>query len=70
MLAATIERGAPFVFFAVMTAVQFLVVLFTYPETKGQTLEAAAAQAGGGRTRRSSSIAGSALIVLMGIFVI
>jgi sugar porter (SP) family MFS transporter len=32
--------GAPFVFFAVMTLVQFLVVLFIYPETKGQTLEA------------------------------
>jgi sugar porter (SP) family MFS transporter len=32
--------GAPFVFFAVMTVVQFVVVLFFYPETKGQTLEA------------------------------
>ncbi len=31
--------GAPFVFFAVMTVVQFVVVLFMYPETKGQTLE-------------------------------
>jgi hypothetical protein len=30
----------PFVFFAVMTVVQFVVVLFVYPETKGQTLEA------------------------------
>jgi SP family arabinose:H+ symporter-like MFS transporter len=30
----------PFVFFAIMTVVQFVVVLFTYPETKGQTLEA------------------------------
>lgn len=30
----------PFEFFAVMTVVQFLVVLFVYPETKGQTLEA------------------------------
>jgi len=29
----------PFVFFALATAVQFLVVLFVYPETKGQTLE-------------------------------
>jgi hypothetical protein len=27
------------VFFALMTVVQFLVVLFVYPETKGQTLE-------------------------------
>ena len=30
----------PFAFFAVMTVVQFVVVLFVYPETKGQTLEA------------------------------
>jgi sugar porter (SP) family MFS transporter len=30
----------PFAFFAVMTVVQFFVVLFVYPETKGQTLEA------------------------------
>ncbi|HZL52482.1 MAG TPA: sugar porter family MFS transporter [Terracidiphilus sp.] len=30
----------PFAFFAVMTVVQFVVVLFFYPETKGQTLEA------------------------------
>jgi MFS transporter, SP family, arabinose:H+ symporter len=34
------STATPFVFFAVMTAVQFLVVLFVYPETKGQTLEA------------------------------
>ncbi len=39
MIAGTIGRGAPFVFFAAMTVVQFLVVLLTYPETKGQTLE-------------------------------
>ena len=32
--------GAPFVFFALMTVVQFVVVLLFYPETKGQTLEA------------------------------
>jgi MFS transporter, SP family, arabinose:H+ symporter len=37
-LAAT-SRGAPFVFFAVMTAIQFFVVLAVYPETKGYTLE-------------------------------
>jgi len=30
----------PFVFFAAMTVVQFVVVLMVYPETKGQTLEA------------------------------
>ena len=39
VLAGSIGRGAPFVFFAVMTAVQFVTVLLTYPETKGQTLE-------------------------------
>jgi len=33
------STATPFVFFAIMTAVQFLVVLFIYPETKGQTLE-------------------------------
>ncbi len=32
--------AAPFVFFAVMTVVGFVVVLTTYPETKGITLEA------------------------------
>lgn len=31
--------GYPFVFFAVMMALMFFVVLFTYPETKGVTLE-------------------------------
>jgi MFS transporter, SP family, arabinose:H+ symporter len=36
---ASKSRGAPFVFFAVMMALQFFVVLFTYPETKGVTLE-------------------------------
>jgi len=40
VLATRMGRGAPFVFFAVMTVVQFVVVMFTYPETKGQTLEA------------------------------
>jgi SP family arabinose:H+ symporter-like MFS transporter len=40
VLVASIGRSAPFTFFAVMTAVQFVVVLFAYPETKGQTLEA------------------------------
>ncbi len=33
------SRGLPFVFFAAMTALMFFVVLFTYPETKGVTLE-------------------------------
>jgi MFS transporter, SP family, arabinose:H+ symporter len=33
------SRPAPFVFFAAMMAVQFIVVLLVYPETKGVTLE-------------------------------
>jgi SP family arabinose:H+ symporter-like MFS transporter len=32
--------GAPFVFFSAMMVIQFFVVLFIYPETKGITLEA------------------------------
>jgi sugar porter (SP) family MFS transporter len=40
MVVAEVGRSAPFTFFAVMTVVQFVVVLFVYPETKGQTLEA------------------------------
>ena len=36
----SMSQATPFVFFSAMTVVQFLVVLFTYPETKGQTLEA------------------------------
>jgi len=38
MLAAK-SGGYPFLFFSVMMAAQFLVVLFVYPETKGLTLE-------------------------------
>ena len=33
------SQAAPFAFFAVMMVAQFFVVLFVYPETKGQTLE-------------------------------
>lgn len=33
------SRSMPFVFFSVMMAVYFFLVLFTYPETKGITLE-------------------------------
>jgi len=33
------SHGAPFVFFAAMMAIQFFVVLFFYPETKGVSLE-------------------------------
>ncbi len=36
----SMSTATPFVFFSLMTVVQFLVVLFVYPETKGQTLEA------------------------------
>jgi MFS transporter, SP family, arabinose:H+ symporter len=39
-LLAASSGGYPFVFFAVMTALQFFVVLFVYPETKGVSLEA------------------------------
>ncbi len=39
-LVAAHSRALPFVFFATMMAVEFLVVLFVYPETKGHSLEA------------------------------
>ena len=38
-LLAKQSGGIPFAFFAVMMVVQFFVVLFIYPETKGRTLE-------------------------------
>jgi MFS transporter, SP family, arabinose:H+ symporter len=38
--ASHMGQSVPFVFFSVMTGVQFLTVLLSYPETKGQTLEA------------------------------
>ncbi len=38
-MAAYFGQSIPFVFFAVMTGVQFLTVLFTYPESKGLSLE-------------------------------
>jgi SP family arabinose:H+ symporter-like MFS transporter len=38
-IVAAKSRGLPFVFFATMMAVQFFVVFFSYPETKGVTLE-------------------------------
>ena len=34
------SQAAPFAFFAAMMLVQFIVVIFVYPETKGRTLEA------------------------------
>lgn len=36
---AASSKGAPFVFFSAMMALQFVVVLMFYPETKGVTLE-------------------------------
>lgn len=36
---AELSKGAPFLFFAAMMLLQFFVVLFIYPETKGVTLE-------------------------------
>jgi SP family arabinose:H+ symporter-like MFS transporter len=36
---AAASGSAPFIFFSAMMALQFFVVLFTYPETKGVTLE-------------------------------
>jgi SP family arabinose:H+ symporter-like MFS transporter len=36
---ARVSGGTPFVFFALMMVLQFFVVLFVYPETKGMTLE-------------------------------
>jgi MFS family permease len=40
------SQAAPFAFFAAMMLVQFVVVLFAYPETKGQSLEAIQARFG------------------------
>jgi hypothetical protein len=45
-LIAARSQGAPFVFFAAMMLLQFFVVLFLYPETKGSSLEAIQAQFG------------------------
>ena len=39
LVAARSGGGYPFLLFAFMTGVQFLVVLFVYPETKGMSLE-------------------------------
>ncbi|MGI4755565.1 MAG: sugar porter family MFS transporter [Janthinobacterium lividum] len=39
LMVARFSRAAPFYFFAGMTALQFVVVLLIYPETKGRTLE-------------------------------
>jgi hypothetical protein len=38
-LMATSSGGYPFVFFSLMMVTQFVVVLLSYPETKGVSLE-------------------------------
>jgi hypothetical protein len=38
-VAAAYSKGAPFIFFAVMVVLQFVVVLFFFPETKRAPLE-------------------------------
>jgi MFS family permease len=45
-LIAARSQAAPFVFFATMMLLQFFVVLFLYPETKGRSLEQIQAQLG------------------------
>jgi hypothetical protein len=40
VVVSLMSTSTPFVFFSIMTVVQFVTVLFFYPETKGQTLEA------------------------------
>ena len=45
-LVAARSQAAPFVFFAIMMLLQFIVVLFLYPETKGRSLEQIQAQLG------------------------
>ena len=45
-LIAARSQGAPFIFFAAMMLLQFFIVLFFYPETKGSSLEAIQAQFG------------------------
>jgi MFS transporter, SP family, arabinose:H+ symporter len=40
VLVGRMGQATPFIFFTIMTVVQFVTVLFFYPETKGQTLEA------------------------------
>ena len=45
-LIAARSQAAPFLFFAVMMLLQFFVVLFIYPETKGRSLEAIQARFG------------------------
>ena len=39
-LVAAFSGATPFVFFSAMMVLQFFVVLFVYPETKGVSLEA------------------------------
>ncbi len=50
------SKGAPFVFFAGATVVQFLVVLFVYPETKGYSLEEMQRHLGGSRPAEDAAV--------------
>lgn len=50
-LLATYSRPAPFVFFSAMMLVQFAVVLFFYPETRGVSLEEMQSRIGAGVKR-------------------
>jgi len=52
---AALSRPIPFVFFAVATVVQFFVILFFFPETKGITLEDMQHQLGMDATQRKSA---------------
>ena len=44
LIVKNFSQAMPFYFFAAMTALQFIVVLLIYPETKGKTLEQLQAQ--------------------------
>jgi MFS transporter, SP family, arabinose:H+ symporter len=39
VVVTSMSTATPFIFFSIMTVIQFFTVLFTYPETKGQSLE-------------------------------
>ena len=54
-LMAASSGGYPFVFFSAMMVLQFLVVLFVYPETKGITLGRDAEEARNRLTERSAA---------------
>jgi len=53
------SAATPFVFFSVMTVIQFLTVLFVYPETMGQSLEAFQRRLVGSDSKTSQGAAAS-----------